>query len=289
MPWTNPQYLVETDWLAAHLDDPALRVLECTTILQPLPEGGYRAESGRAAWAAGHIPRSGFADLTDDLSDRAAPLRFMMPPAAEMAAAMARLGVGEATRVVLYDRFVNMWAARVWWMLRAAGFENAAVLNGGWRTWTLEGRPTSTEPCAYPPGRFVARPRPDLFAGQGAVLAGLGERATCVLNALTEEQHRGAGGVTYGRPGRIAGSANVAARSLVDPKTHAYLAADLLRERFAAAGALAAGRVITYCGGGIAASSDAFVLTLLGHERVAVYDASLSEWAADPSLPMETG
>src|SRR3990172_3125125 len=158
MSWTNPQYLVETDWLAAHLDDPALRVLECTTLLHPLPEGGYRAESGRAAWAAGHIPRSGFADLTADLSDRTSPLRFMMPPAAEMAAAMARLGEGEGARVVLYDRFVNMWAARGWWMLRAAGFEDAAVLNGGWRKWTLEGRPASTEPWVYPPGRFVARP-----------------------------------------------------------------------------------------------------------------------------------
>ena len=289
MSWANPQFLVETDWLAARLDDPALRVLECTTILHPLPEGGYRAESGRATWAAGHIPRSGFADLTDDLCDRASHLRFMMPSPEQMAAAMARLGVGEGTRVVLYDRFVNMWAARVWWMLRAAGFEEAAVLNGGWRKWTLEGRPTSTEPCAYPPASFVARPRPELFAGKGAVLAGLGERATCVLNALTEEQHRGTGGVMYGRPGRIAGSANVPARSLVDAKTHAYLPADVLREQFAAAGALAAGRVITYCGGGIAASSDAFVLTLLGHERVSVYDASLSEGAADPSLPMETG
>ncbi len=288
MSWTNPQFLVETDWLAAHLDDPALRVLECTTILHPLPEGGYRAESGRATWAAGHIPRSGFADLIDDLSDRAASLRFMMPPPEQMTAAMARLGVGEGTRVVLYDRAVNMWAARVWWMLRAVGFDDAAVLNGGWRKWTLEGRETSTEPCAYPPGRFVARARAELFAGKGAVLAGLGERVTCVLNALTEEQHRGTGGVTYGRPGRIAGSANVPARSLVDPKTHAYLPADVLRERFARAGALEAGRVIAYCGGGIAASSDAFVLTLLGHDRVSVYDASLSEWATDPSLPMET-
>jgi thiosulfate/3-mercaptopyruvate sulfurtransferase len=288
MSWTNPQYLVETDWLAAHLDDPGLRVLECTAVLHPLPEGGYRAESGRAAWAAGHVPRSGFADLTDDLSDRASSLRFMMPPAEQMAAAMARLGVGEGTRVVLYDRFVNMWAARVWWMLRAVGFEQTAVLNGGWRKWTLEGRPTSTAPCAYPPARFVAQPRPEAFAGKAAVLAGLGARATCVLNALTEEQHRG-GGVAYGRPGRIAGTANVPARSLVDPKTHAYLPAEALRERFRAAGALAAGRVITYCGGGIAASSDALVLTLLGHADVAVYDASLSEWAADPSLPMETG
>ena len=135
----------------------------------------------------------------------------------------------------------------------------------------------------------MARPRPELFVGKREVLAGLGERATCVLNALSEEQHRGTEGVTYGRPGRIAGSANVAARSLVDPTTHAYLPADTLRARFAAAGVLEAERVITYCGGGIAASSDAFVLGLLGHDRVAVYDASLSEWAADSSLPMETG
>jgi thiosulfate/3-mercaptopyruvate sulfurtransferase len=289
MAWTNPQFLVETDWLAAHLDDPTLRVLECTTILHPRPEGGYRAESGRATWAAGHIPRSGFADLTEDLSDRASSLLYMMPPNEQMAAAMARLGVGEGTRVVLYDRAVNMWAARVWWMLRAVGFDDAAVLNGGWKKWTFEGRPTSTEPCVYPPTRFVARPRPALFVGKDAVRAGLGQRATCILNALSEEQHRGTDGVTYGRPGRIAGSANVAARSLVDPTTHAYLPADTLRARFASAGVLEAQRVITYCGGGIAASSDAFVLTLLGHDAVAVYDASLSEWAADPSLPMETG
>jgi len=289
MAWTNTQYLVETDWLASHLDDPSLRVLECTTILHPRPEGGYRAESGRATWAAGHIPRSGFADLTDDLSDRSSSLLYMMPPAEQMAAAMARLGVGDGTRVVLYDRAVNMWAARVWWMLRAVGFDDAAVLNGGWRKWTLESRAVSTAPCKYPPARFVTRPRPDLFVDKRAVLAGLGQRATCIVNALAEEQHRGTGGVSYGRPGHIAGSTNVAARSLVDPATHAYLPAEMLREKFAAAGVLDAQRVITYCGGGIAASSDAFVLALLGHERVAVYDAALSEWAADPSLPMETG
>jgi thiosulfate/3-mercaptopyruvate sulfurtransferase len=289
MSWTRPEYLVETDWLAANLENPALRVLECTTILHPRPDGGYKAESGRATWAAGHIPRSGFADLTDDLCDRSSSWLYMMPPADQMAAAMSRLGVGEGTRVVLYDRAVNMWAARVWWMLRAVGFDHAAVLNGGWKKWTVEKRAISTEPCAYPPSRFVPRPRSELFADKSAVLAGLGQRATCVINALSEEQHRGTGGVAYGRPGRITGSGNVPARELVDPATHAYLAPDVLRRRFAASGALEAGRVITYCGGGIAASSDAFVLTLLGHEHVAVYDASLSEWAADSSLPMQTG
>jgi thiosulfate/3-mercaptopyruvate sulfurtransferase len=287
--FANPHYLVETDWLAAHLHDPGVRLLECTVFLHPLPEGNYRVESGRAAWEAGHIPGSGFVDLPHDLSDRGSSLRFMMPPVAQFEEAMSCSGVGDGVRVVLYDRAVNMWAARVWWMLRAFGFDNAAVLNGGWKKWTLEGRPVSTEPDACAAKRFVARPRADVFADKNGVLAALGDRATCLLNALTDEQHRGTGGVTYGRPGRIAGSRNVPARDLVDPKTHAYLPADALRARFVASGALDADRVVTYCGGGIAASSDAFVLALLGHERVAVYDASLSEWATDPTLPMETG
>jgi thiosulfate/3-mercaptopyruvate sulfurtransferase len=287
MSWARPQYLVETEWLAQHLDDPGVRVLECTVYLHPLPEKGFRAESGRAKWAESHIPGAGFADLIDELSDRTSSLLYMMPSAAQFAKAMGRHGVGDGVRVILYDRAVNMWAARGWWMLRAFGFENAAVLNGGWKKWTLEGRPVAKDDGARATRHFVAKPRPDLIADRHAVLAGVADRATCLVNALTEEQHRGTGGVTYGRPGRIAGSTNVAARDLVDPATHAYLPAETLRAKFAAAGALDAGRVITYCGGGIAASSDAFVLTLLGKDDVAVYDASLSEWAADPSLPME--
>ncbi|HMH51420.1 MAG TPA: sulfurtransferase [Candidatus Acidoferrum sp.] len=282
--------LVETDWLAAHLGEPDLRVVECTVYLQPadLP-GGYRVESGRAKWAEGHIPGAGFVDLQDELSDRDSKLRFMMPPAAQFAEAMSRHGIGDGARVVLYDRAVNMWAARIWWMLRAFGFDDAAVLNGGFRKWTREGRPLATDDGAAPRRTFTARPRPALIADKSGVLAALDDARACVLNALSEEQHRGTGGTSYGRPGRIAGTANVPARDLVDPQTHAYLPLDVLREKFAASGALDAGRVITYCGGGIAASSDAFVLTLLGRSDVALYDASLSEWAADPSLPMQTG
>ncbi len=287
--FANPQYLVETDWLAQHLDDPSVRVLETTVYLHPDPggPGGFRVESGRAKWAEGHIPGAGFVDLQDELSDRGSRLRFMMPPAEQFAQAMGRAGIGDGVRVVLYDRFVNMWAARVWWMLRAFGFENAAVLNGGFRKWTVEGRPVGKDDGARPPRVFAPRARPDLIADKSQVLAGVGDRATCLLNALTAEQHAGTGGADYGRPGRIKGSANVVARELVDPRTHAYLPAEELRARFAAAGALDAGRVITYCGGGIAASSDAFVLALLGKGNVSVYDASLSGWANDPSLPME--
>jgi thiosulfate/3-mercaptopyruvate sulfurtransferase len=290
MDFARPQYLVETDWLAKHLGDPGVRVLECTVFLHPADApGGVRVESGRAKWAEGHIPGAGFVDLQDELSDRGSSLRFMMPPAAQFAAAMGRAGVGDGVRVILYDRAVHRWAARVWWMLRAFGFDNAAVLNGGFTKWTVEGRQVGTDAGVAAVRTFTPRPRPALMADKAGVLAALGESGACVLNALSEEQHRGTGGNTYGRPGRIPASVNVPARDLVDPATHAYLAPEVLRAKFRAAGALDAKRVVTYCGAGIAASSDAFVLTLLGRDDVAVYDASLSEWAADAALPMERG
>jgi thiosulfate/3-mercaptopyruvate sulfurtransferase len=290
MAFARPQHLVETAWLAEHHGDPDLRVLECTVFLQPADvPGGVRVESGRSTWSEGHIPGAGFIDLQDELSDRTSTLRFMMPPAAQFAEAMGRAGVGPGVRVVLYDRNLTMWATRIWWMLRAFGFDEAAVLNGGFKKWTVEGRPVATDAGTAPARTFTPRPRPGLMTDKHGVLAALNEREACVLNALSEEQHRGTGGNTYGRAGRITGSVNVAARELLDPTTHAYLPADVLRAKFQAVGALDAKHVVTYCGGGIAASSDAFVLTLLGRDDVTLYDASLSEWAADPSLPMERG
>lgn len=284
-----PGQLVEARWLAEQLGADDLRVLDCTTILRPGDDGRLRAESGRPAYEAGHIPGSGFADLPGDLSDRSSELRFMLPPAEQFAEAMSGYGVGEGTQVVLYDRAGGMWAARIWWMLRAFGFDEAAVLDGGWAKWVAEGRPTSDAASAYPRGNFVARPREGLMADQAEVLAAIEDGGTCIVNALAEEQHRGEGPARYGRAGRIAGSVNVPANSLIDPETKVYLPLDELRARFASVGADEAERVIAYCGGGIAASNDAFVLTLLGYENVAIYDASLSEWAADESLPMEVG
>jgi thiosulfate/3-mercaptopyruvate sulfurtransferase len=285
---SNKEYLVDTGWLHAHLADPGLRILDCTVFLRRTEDGRVRPESGRATWAEGHIPGSGFASLVDDLSDRESPLPLMMPPAAQFAAAMSSYGVGEGTRVVLYDAAMNMWAARVWWMLRAFGFEDAAVLNGGWRKWTLERRPISTDEPEFAPAQFVARPQTGRIARKEQVLAAIGDPDTCLLNALSAEEHTGTA-TRVARPGRIPNSKNVPAGSLVDPDSHAYLSMKELRAKFAAAGATERKRVITYCGGGIAACSDALALTLLGVDGVAVYDGSMVEWAADSSLPMETG
>ena len=289
MSQVNSHALVETNWLEEHLNDTALCLLDCRVKLLPEDSGGFRLESGQPAWETGHIPGSGFVDFITDLSDQHSALPLMMPPADQFAAVMARVGVSAHTRVILYDDFYNIWAARVWWMLRASGFDNAAVLNGGWHKWTQEGRPVSNRPAGPVQGQFVATPRPELMAGKQEVLEAIQTPSNCLLNALTAEDHAGTGGmIQYPRPGRIASSVNVSFYDLVDPETHAYLPAEQLREKFEAVGATGAQRVITYCGAGIAASSDAFVLTLLGLEDVAVYDGSLMEWAADASLPMET-
>ena len=236
-----------------------------------------------------HIPGARHADLVSDLSDNDAPFRYMLPQIPQLAQAFSGYGVGAGTRAVLYDSTSGSWATRIWWMLRAIGFDDAYVLDGGLHKWKLEGRPVNSDPSTYPPAIFLAKPRAGLMANKDEVLAALDLGATCVLNALSKEQHLGSGGANYGRAGRIAGSVNVPAGDLTDPVTHAYLPAKQLAQRFAQVGADRAERVITYCGGGIAASNDAFILTMLGYENVAVYDASMSEWAADPLLPMQTG
>ena len=284
--------LVETDWLEQHLLEPDLRVLDCTVFLRFDPETGTRgAETGRADWEQAHIPGAAFADLLSDLSETDNP-RFPMemPTAEKFAASMSALGVSNDSAVVLYDAAGNMWAARVWWMLRAFGFTNAGVLNGGWKKWEAEGRPTASETPDITPGNFTPNPQPELIAQKEDVLASINEGSTCILNALGAEDFRGEGPPKYARSGRIPSSVNVPAMgAIVDPDTATYRSANELQAHFGEAGATEREKVITYCGGGIAASSAAFALHLIGVNNVAVYDGSMSEWANDPEMPMEQG
>ena len=279
-------HLVETSWLQDHLNDPDLRVLDCTVFLRPV-EGGVRLESGRAQWEQAHIPGSGFADLLGDLSDRDTSLPIMMPPASQFADAMERYGVGDHSRVVLYDASMNMWAARVWWMLRTFGFEHAAILNGGWKKWTAEQRAISADAGpARPRAHFTPRLHKARIADCSEVIAALKNPDVQLLNALSADEH--AGRVTrVARPGHIPGSVNVPASSLVDPVTNTYLDAPTLRKIFEGSGLPGARRIVAYCGGGIAACSDAFALTMLGAKDVAVYDGSLVEWASRAELPLQ--
>lgn len=285
----DTRLLIETNALADRLDDPTLRLLDCTVVLEAGPDG-VSIESGRAGWEAAHIPGAGFLDLLGELADPTSRFHFMLPPSEQFAEVISAHGVEDGTHVVLYDSRSGIWAARVWWMLRAFGFDEAAVLNGGWTKWTLEGRPTASAPPQHARARFQARPRAGVFVDKDAVLAAISNETACLLNGLSAEQHRGTGPtVAGGRPGRIPTSRSMPAVELVDPDTQAYLPAAELRSRLEGVGAMDADSVITYCGGGIAASGVAFALMLAGRENVSVYDASLEEWATDPSLPIETG
>jgi thiosulfate/3-mercaptopyruvate sulfurtransferase len=287
--FAHPEFLVETDDLEPRLADPYLRILDCTTHLIPDPKITYQVVPGRADFEKGHIPGAQFVDLQGDLSDKDHRFRFMKPSAEAFAAAMSRFGVGDGSRVVLYSTANPWWATRVWWLLRVFGFDNAAVLNGGWQKWSREGRPIETGPAKpRPSGHFVVREQRPLMIDKDEVLQAIGDSTVCTVNALLPEQHTGAGGNSYGRPGRIKGSVNLPAAHLIDPLTNQFLPPGELHKRFEELGAFDK-RVITYCGGGIAASADALVLVMLGHPEVKLYDASLGEWAADPNLPMEIG
>ena len=281
--------MIETGALEAQLDDPALRVFDCTVVIE-FGADGVAFRSGREAWARAHIPGAGFLDLLDELAAPHPAFRFMLPSAEQFSEAMSAHGVEDGARVVLYDSQNGSWAARMWWMLRAYGFDDAVVLDGGWTKWAREARTTSAAAPNHPRARFIARPRPGVFVGKEAVLAGIDDSGTCLINGLPETLHRGLGPAVPGRrPGHIPSSENVPAESLVDPETRAFLPEDELRLLLERAGALRAEHVITYCGGGIAASGVAFALRLLGREDVSVYDASLEEWSTDPSLPLELG
>jgi thiosulfate/3-mercaptopyruvate sulfurtransferase len=288
--YVHPEYLVETDWLAAHLADPKLVVLDGTTHLIPDPKITYTVKPGREDFEKGHIPGAQFVDLQADLSDNTGTkLRFMLPPPGEFAAAMRRFGVSNDSRIVTYSTANPQWATRIWWVLRVYGFDNAAVLNGGFQKWTKEGRAVETGPAkARSAGSFTERPAKPLMADKDNVQGAIGDGAVCTINALQAPQHAGTGGNTYGRPGRIAGSVNVPTVGLIDPATNTFRPPAELRAQFDAVHAFDK-KVITYCGGGIAASATAHALVMLGHPDVKLYDASMSEWAIDDSLPMEVG
>jgi thiosulfate/3-mercaptopyruvate sulfurtransferase len=288
--YAHPEYLVETDWLAAHRGDPNIVVLDCTTHLIPDPKITYTVKPGREDFEKDHIPGAQFLDLQADLSDNSGTkLRFMLPKPAEFAAAMRRFGISDNSRVITYSTANPQWATRVWWVLRVYGFDNAAVLNGGFQKWVKEGREVETGPAkARPAGVFAQRAAKPLMADKNDVMAAIGDGAVCTINALQAPQHAGTGGNTYGRPGRIAGSVNVPTVGLVDPADNTFLPPGQMRAQFDRVHAFDK-KVITYCGGGIAASATAHALVMLGHPDVRLYDASMSEWAVDPKLPMETG
>jgi thiosulfate/3-mercaptopyruvate sulfurtransferase len=285
--------LISTGELAGLLDRPNLRLFDCTTYLEYQPEGSgvpYIAVPGRDTFEAGHIPGADFLDLQGEFSVPNIELHFMMPATAQIETAFGRHGIAADSRVVLYSIGSAMWATRFWWMLRSLGFDNVAVLDGGLDKWKAQGRAIESGPAkGYPPAIFIAKPQAGYFVDKHETLGASADRDTVVVNALGPQFHRGLEPSRYGRPGRIPGSVNVSAATLFDPTTKAFVPSAEAEAKFAAQGVTRDKRVIAYCGGGISATIDLFLLHRLGYDNLSLYDGSMGEWAKDESLPIETG
>ena len=243
---------------------------------------------GRHTYEAGHIPGADFLDLQGEFSDQGTELRFMMPAVAQLEAAFGRHGIATDSRVVLYSIGTPMWATRFWWMLKSLGFDNASVLDGGFDKWKAEGRAIESGPAkGYPPATFTAKPRSGYFVGKQDVLAASDEREHRRRQCTRPAIPQGPGAEPLRPAGtRFPAVAMCRRRRCLIPQTKAFVPLADAEAKFAAQGITKDKRVVAYCGGGISATIDLFLLHRLGYDNLTLYDGSMGEWAKDASLPI---
>ena len=280
MPPRDP--LIDTAWLAAHLDAPDVKIADATWFLPTL------GRNARQEYAEAHIPGAVFFDI-DDIADAASPLPHMLPDAAKFSSRMRRLGLGDGTRIVLYDNNKYSASARGWWMLRVFGHPEVAVLDGGLAKWRAEGRPLTDEPVTPKAAHFTARQNNLLVRDLEQMRANVPSRREQVVDARSRGRFTGTEPEPRAglRGGHIPGSVCLPHLELI-ATDGTLLPEPELRRRFAAAGIDINGPVVTSCGSGVTASTLALALYRLGRDDVAVYDGSWSEWGGRSDTPIET-
>ena len=276
--YPRPELLATVDWLAENLGRPEVRVLD----VRSRPDG-----TGRAAHAAGHIPGAGYLDWTTDLVARneESPI-FLLAGPDQVADVLGRLGVGSGTTVVLYDDTAGLYAGRAWWSLRVYGLESCRILDGGLAAWTALGHELSRATLPPPQATFVPRLMPRLRLTTSDVRGLLGSHDMILIDARAPAEFRGFEGNTR-RLGHIPGAVNVPVSLTTEPGTGAFRPNDALREVFIRANVTRGRRLVCYDGSGVAAAKLAFVLNLLGHDDVAVYDGGWAEWGDRLDLPVD--
>lgn len=272
-----PTPLVSTPWLAAHLGEPDLVVLDASWYLS------QQERDPRQEFLTGHIPGARWFDL-DAASDPDSNLPHMLPPAGHFRATMEALGVDSRSRVVVYDGSgTQMSAPRLWWMLRAFGHDQVAVLDGGMQAWRAAGHAVEAGPAVPPdPVSFVPRLRAELARSRDDVARVLDSGEATMVDARSRERFQGLVDEPRAglRRGHMPGACNLPFTDVVGPDGR-YLPPDELRRRFAAAGLGAPQPVVATCGSGVTASSLALAIQLAWGQEVPVYDGSWAEWGKD--------
>jgi thiosulfate/3-mercaptopyruvate sulfurtransferase len=264
-----------------------IRVIDCTVGFETRPVGASIIHGGRDHWLQGHIPGAAYLHMVDDLSDPAGKVPFTIAPQAQIERVLSDIGIKADDTVVLYGAGTPVAVTRAWWVLDVSGVRDVRIMDGGWQRWIAEGRSVARGEEKFERSDFRGSRRQQEIADSKTVLAALDDPETLIVNALTVPQFEGSGGTHYGRPGRIPDSVSCPANTLLDPATGSFASLDEMRRQLAPLGRDK--RIITYCGGGIAASATLFALRAIGHKRLALYDNSLLEWSADPTLPMQLG
>jgi thiosulfate/3-mercaptopyruvate sulfurtransferase len=287
----NFQSLVSTDWLQENLDNPGLRVVDIRGYVKKTDLGGgrQRAEylAARQEYDEAHIPGAVYADWTSDITDPETPVPAQIASPDRFARLMGALGIGDDTHVVVYDHAGGQFATRLWWALTYYGHEKVSVLDGGWRKWTNEGRPTTDEVPSPEPATFTPVPQPGWRTDAEGVLAA--EGSALVLDARDRGQYTGEIRRGEGRAGHVPGAVHLHADGLLDPESGTFLSDRELEEKLREAGVPEdrGEPIIAYCNGGVAATVPLFALRKLGYENLANYDGSWNEWGMREDLPVE--
>lgn len=273
--------LVSTDWLAAHLDDPNLRIVDCRFSFD------YDAA---ADYGQGHIPGAVHVKVQEDLASPSGPVRFALPEPERFAASMSRLGIGDDTLVVAYDDQGDHFASRLWLCLTFYGHDAVCLLNGGLTKWKAEGGPLTTTVPRPRPASFTPRPAaPGLRSTAEDVRAAIGSPGTVILDVRRESEYRGTE-VRAARGGHIPGAVHALWQENINwDGDRTFKEAASIAERYRSLGVTPETRVITYCQGGIRAAHSAFSLLLAGFQNVSVYDGSWDDWGNRQDLPIERG
>jgi thiosulfate/3-mercaptopyruvate sulfurtransferase len=284
MPYAHPEALVSTEWLAEHIRDPHVRVLDAS-FKQP----GV-TPTARADYDAGHIPGAVYFDI-DDVAQPGTSLPHMIPSAERFAEKMAERGIGDDDKAIVYDANGLSSAGRAWWMLRLFGHDNVALLDGGLPKWKREGRPHETAVPAIPKRQFTARFNPAMVRDKATVIANMTSKTELVVDARSAGRFDGSAEETWPgrRRGHIPGSRNLPFDLVTDPQTKQLKDAEALKALFAEAGVPLDAMIVTSCGSGVTACAVAFALHLIGHPGAAVYDGSWSEWGLPDGPPIATG